>query len=106
MLESIIEVVLSSLYLTVSYFALLFHHIKKRYYVCFFLYYTFLLTVVAPFLGQAANIFVVSGACIIAWLAYDRQLFGVILSLTGYLVGVFVNHLFRSEEHTSELQSR
>lgn len=92
-MENIIFVTISSLYVTVSYFGLLLRTIKKEVYF-FYLYYIFLLITLAPLGGQTFNFAIVFGACLIVYFSYNRSILHVILSLTGYLIGVLVNHLF------------
>lgn len=93
-METLIILVLSSIYVTISYFGLLLNSIKKRYIFTFFIYYIFLLIVTDHYLGQVGNFLVVFGACFLAYYGGNRSLLHVILSLTGYLMGVLTNHLF------------
>lgn len=93
-METLLIIGLSSLYLTVCYFGLLCPLIKKRYCILFFLYYAFLFTVIEPFFGQGITVLLVIGGCLIVYFGSNRRLLSVILSLTGYLIGILVNHLF------------
>ena len=83
---------LSAIYMMVGYTTLLPKHMKFPYYFTALIYF-FAIYTWATSLGQWVTFLLVLGSSIIIYLGYKQSLLAMILSLTGYLFLVFIQHL-------------
>lgn len=85
---------LSAVYSFISFTALLSKHLKLKLYLFLFVFLFILHFIGNISIGQWITLFIVTSSCLTIYIGSGRNLLDVILSLTGYLIGVFVNHLF------------
>lgn len=90
----LITILLSAAYSFISFTVLLSQKLKPKYYIFLFVFLTLIHTIGNLFIGQWGTISTVTVVCLTIYIGTEHNLLDVILSLTGYLIGVFVNHLF------------
>lgn len=85
---------LSSIHMLTGYCCLLSKPMKFCYYFYIFLYFYLLHVFIFPFSGQFGTFFIVIGGSIIIYIGCNKSFLDIIFSLTGYLIAVFLNHLY------------
>ena len=77
-----------------GFIRLLSNRMKTRYYMALFLLLFIIYTFFDPYFGQWMTFWGIPSCCCIIYFGCDKRLLDVILSLTGYLITVILNHIF------------
>lgn len=91
---NIIFAVLSSIYYSIGYLGLLPVRMKNRHYLLLFIYTFALCYWAGNFWGQWITIPLILGCSFIVYLGSHKNILHLILSLTGYLILILLNHIF------------
>lgn len=86
--------IISSIYIMTGFIRLLSNRMKTRYYMALFLLLFIIYTFFDPYFGQWMTFWGIPSCCCIIYFGCDKRLLDVILSLTGYLITVILNHIF------------
>lgn len=86
--------IISSIYIMTGFIRLLSNRMKTRYYITLCLLLFIIYTFFDPYFGQWITFWGIPSCCCIIYFGCDRRLLDVILSLTGYLIAVILNHIF------------
>lgn len=92
-MQEIIILLLTIPYMGIGFVGLLSQQMKLRYYTALTFHLLFLYTVCGSFLGQWLTFPLVLGSITIVYFGCHKNIWSVILSLTGYLITIFSNHI-------------